>query len=69
VIRPGVPPLWRLVRADGSYLSAGDLRVHFGLGTTPATGVLVDWPDGVRERWPALHSDTILTLREGAGSR
>ena len=29
------PPMWRRVATDGSYLSAHDPRVHFGLGPIP----------------------------------
>ena len=36
VERAGRPTLWRRVRSDGSYLSASDVRVHFGLGASPA---------------------------------
>ena len=36
VVREGQPTLWRRARTDGSYLSASDDRVHFGLGTTIA---------------------------------
>ena len=35
VERAGQPTLWRRVRTDGSYLSASDVRVHFGLGSSP----------------------------------
>ncbi|PYR91920.1 MAG: RNA-binding protein, partial [Acidobacteria bacterium] len=52
VERMGQPTLWRRVRTDGSYLSASDTRVHFGLGATPGvTAIVVQWPDGTRERW------------------
>ena len=30
--RPGLPPLIRTVRRDGSYLSASDAQLHIGLG-------------------------------------
>ena len=33
VFRDGLEPLWRRVHTDSSYLSASDVRVHFGLGT------------------------------------
>jgi len=36
VERAGRPTLWQRVRTDGSYLSASDVRVHFGLGASPA---------------------------------
>jgi enediyne biosynthesis protein E4 len=51
VERTGKPTLWRRVRTDGSYLSARDPRVHFGLGDSPAiTALVIEWPDGQRER-------------------
>jgi hypothetical protein len=64
-------PLWRRVHSDGSYLSASDMRVHFGLGQTPQSlvQVLVDWPDGLREEWNNVRTNSIVTLREGSGQR
>ena len=53
--RAGQPTLWRRVKTDGSYLSASDIRVHVGLGaSTRIDAVVVDWPDGVRERWTGV---------------
>ena len=68
VIREGSPPLWRRVHTDGSYLVASDPRVHFGLGDTaaPAT-VLVEWPDGSKEKWPKVGLNALVTLRQGEG--
>ena len=44
------PVLYRHAHRDGSYLSAGDIRVHFGLGATAAfDGVQVVWPDGSKK--------------------
>jgi hypothetical protein len=69
VERAGRPTLWRRVRTDGSYLSASDVRAHFGLGSSPAVGaVIVEWPDGVRERWTSIAGDTIVTLKRGTGN-
>jgi enediyne biosynthesis protein E4 len=66
--RTGKPTLWRRVRTDGSYLSASDLRVHFGLGaTTTIDGVIVEWPDGQRERWKDVAADRLVTLRRSTG--
>jgi enediyne biosynthesis protein E4 len=62
--RPGRPTLFRRVRSDGSYLSASDLRAHFGLGEAGAIGaVTVQWPDGERERWTDVKPDRMVTLR------
>jgi hypothetical protein len=68
VERSGRPTLFRRVRTDGSYLSASDMRVHFGLGGTSAIdAVAVQWPDGHRERWVAVAGDRAVTLRRGTG--
>jgi hypothetical protein len=64
VERTGQPTLWRRVRSDGSYLSASDPRLHFGLGASPAvTALVIQWPDGERERRTDVAADTQLTLR------
>jgi hypothetical protein len=68
VERSGRPTLWRRVRTDGSYLSASDVRVHFGLGSSTAmTAVVVQWPDGLRERWTDVRADRLVTIRRGTG--
>ena len=70
VERAGGPTLWRRVRTDGSYLSASDVRAHFGLGASTAiTAVVVQWPDGQRERWTGITGDRLVTLRRGTGQR
>jgi hypothetical protein len=68
VERGGSSTLWRRVRTDGSYLSASDVRVHFGLGSSAAVAaVVVQWPDGQRERWTPIAGDRLITLRRGTG--
>jgi hypothetical protein len=70
VQRGGQPTLWRRVKTDGSYLSANDVRAHFGLGSSSAIGAItVEWPDGVRERWTAPLADRLVTLSRGQGHR
>jgi len=68
--RAGQPTLWSRVRTDGSYLSASDVRVHFGLGSASpgAQAIVVQWPDGQRDRWADVASDRIVTITRGAGS-
>jgi hypothetical protein len=69
--RPGKPALSRRVAADGSYASANDPRLLFGLGDDPAVGDLtVWWPDGKRERFAAagLKAGQYQTLRRGSGA-
>ena len=68
LLRKNQVPLWRRVHTDGSYLSASDPRVHFGLGVDPALeGVLVIWPDGSKEVWRDISANTFNTLQQGAG--
>jgi hypothetical protein len=68
--RAGKPTLWRRVKTDGSYLSASDVRVHFGLGASPQVdAVVVEWPDGTRERWRGVAPDRLTTLRRSTGTK
>jgi hypothetical protein len=58
------------VRGGGSYNSQNDLRVHFGLGATPAVDrIEVRWPNGLEEHWTEVAIDRILSLKEGTGRR
>jgi hypothetical protein len=50
----------------GSYLSASDQRLHFGLGrASKVDRVEVIWPSGQRDRHEGLSADTGYRLREG----
>ena len=62
--------VWRRARTDGSYLSASDPRVHFGLGSDPQIReVIVEWPSGRVESWPGLRADRIVTVKQTTGNR
>ena len=68
LLRAGQPTLWRRARTDGSYVSASDSRVHFGLGPDPAIqAVVVEWPGGQREIWDSVQANRVIKLREGTG--
>jgi enediyne biosynthesis protein E4 len=68
--RRGMPTQWRRVHSDGSYLSASDDRVHFGIGaSTKVDAVSVQWPDGNKERWTGVAVDAQTELREGTGTK
>ena len=70
LIREGKQTPWRDVRTDSSYLSANDLRVHFGLGDRPEIdAVIVQWPDRSLERFEGIKADRIATIRQGSGKR
>jgi hypothetical protein len=65
--RQGDPhPIWRSSHTDGSYLTANDPRVHFGLnGSTGVEKLVIEWPDGKQqeEREVAVNSRIILRRR------
>ncbi len=70
LFRAGQKTQWRTVHTDGSYLSATDLRVHFGLGERPEIqSVVVEWPDGSKESWEKVPADRLTVLRQGTGNR
>ncbi len=63
-------PLWRRVRADGSYASSNDPRVLAGLGEAPPKPVTVTviWPDGAEERFADLAPGRYHVLRQGSSN-
>jgi hypothetical protein len=62
--------VWRSARTEGSYLSGSNPRVHFGLGRAgDITGVLVEWPRGLREGWTDVRANQIATLKQGSGRK
>jgi enediyne biosynthesis protein E4 len=63
VFRRGQPTLWRHAHTDGSMLSGNDIRVHFGLADNPKVqAVVVDWPDGKKEKWENVRANRIMML-------
>lgn len=57
------------VRSGGSYLSQGDLRVHFGLGQAAEADIEVHWPSGAVDRLPGLQPNRTVIVVEGSGER
>ena len=57
---------WRF--GGGSFQSASDPRLHFGLGQDRIDLVEVRWPSGQVDRFVNLESDRRYRLREGAGT-
>ena len=56
------------VRANCSYLSASDARVHFGLGEAAKVDTItVRWPSGTVDTVRNEAADLDLVMREGAG--
>lgn len=55
---------WRI--GGGSFASASDPRVHFGLGSaTAADEVAIHWPSGREQRLGRLEADRLYSVREG----
>ena len=56
------------VRANSSYLSASDPRLHFGLGSaTRADRIVIRWPSGATDTLEGEAADQELTVVEGKG--
>jgi hypothetical protein len=49
---------------SGSYLSASDGRVHFGLGTGGEATVEITWPGGKRQIIEKMPANRITKIRE-----
>ena len=55
------------VHAVSGYLSAGDPRAHFGLGSVETVDrVEILWPDGERQELTDVTTDQILEVVQGA---
>ena len=62
----GDQKLMREIKGGGSYLSAHDPRVVFGLGSEQKAGKLtVRWPSGRMQSWDHLQIDRYWRLEEG----
>ena len=58
-------PQFATVTTAGSYLSAGEKRVHFGLGTaTSAQRIEIHWPSGIFQTLEQVRGDQILQVQE-----
>jgi hypothetical protein len=55
------------VRSGGYYISQGDFRVHFGLGTQTKADVTVQWVGGKAETFSGVAANQWVTIREGRG--
>jgi hypothetical protein len=64
-IKAGGQQQWRQVRGGGSYLSAHDLRLLFGLGShATIEEVEVCWPSGQRQQVGGVKADQYLFIEE-----
>jgi hypothetical protein len=54
----------RFATSAGSYVSANDKRLHFGLGTAEKAVVEILWPSGTRQLLNDVRTDQFLEVRE-----
>jgi enediyne biosynthesis protein E4 len=65
IVSPSGANQYSTVTTGGSYLSAGDKRVHFGLGAEKDVRSLeIKWPSGIIQKIEHPAIDRILTVRE-----
>jgi len=56
---------WATVTTSGSYLSASDPRVHFGLGSsTTANSIEIRWPSGIVQTLTSVKGDRQVEVDE-----
>jgi len=56
------------VTSQSSYYSHNDLRLNFGLGTSPqAVQIEIRWPNGQTETVKDVAVNQIVTIKEGSG--
>jgi enediyne biosynthesis protein E4 len=58
----------RTATTSGSYLSANDKRVHFGLGDATTAAIEIAWPSGTRQTLKDVPVDQFLEIREPEGA-
>jgi enediyne biosynthesis protein E4 len=54
----------RYATTAGSYLSASDKRLHFGLGTEERADLEIRWPSGLLQTLKEIPADQFLEIRE-----
>jgi hypothetical protein len=54
----------RFATTAGSYISASDKRLHFGLGAAETAKVEVRWPSGTRQVLEDVKANQFLEVRE-----
>ncbi len=61
-------PQWVTATTSGSYLSASDPRIHFGLGnSTAASSIEIRWPSGLTQTLTNVKADQQVQIDEPSG--
>lgn len=67
IVMPSGREQFGFVSRAGSYLSAHDKRVHFGLGSEREIKLLeIRWPSGIVQTWKNLAANQIFVAKEAA---
>lgn len=67
IVMPSGQEQFGFVSTAGSYLSAHDKRVHFGLGVEREVKLLESrWPSGLVQRWKNLAANQMFAAKEVA---
>jgi hypothetical protein len=65
VLAPSGLAQYATVSTGGSYLSASDRRVHFGLGgELSVTSIDIEWPSGTMQHLENVAANQLLTITE-----
>jgi hypothetical protein len=56
---------WQMVRGGSSYCSQSELTLTFGLGRDRRADLEVEWPSGLRQRFPGVAAGQTVTVEEG----
>jgi enediyne biosynthesis protein E4 len=68
LVRTGDNEQKLMLRSGSSYLSASELVLTFGLGSsTTADAIEIRWPSGATDRLWNVKGDQIITVKEGSG--
>jgi len=67
LVRYGGKVQAQAVLSQASFYSGNDPRLHFGLGIFDSVDIEVFWPNGLHEKFKAVGTNQLVTLREGAG--
>ncbi len=68
LVRAGDNEQKLMLRSGSSYLSASELVLTFGLGSsTTANAIEIRWPSGTIDRLSNIKGDQIVTVKEGSG--
>ena len=67
-VSSGADKQWQMMKSGGSYLSANELVLTFGLGANPKVDSLeITWPSGQIDRISNIEAGQTITVQEGKG--